>query len=275
METENLYTQPDENSQGPETEPPSFTDKLIGIFASPSATFSTIAKFPPKVTDWIIPLIIVISVAIISIILINSNPDIKHEMTEIQMSTIEDHLVEAVESGGMTQEQADQQFEKVADMMESSGNSVYIWQIIGVVFSTFIIFIIISGIFFLFAKFALKGDGDYVASLVAYGLPQYIIALQIIVIIIASLFLNKLIIGTSLATVLGIEPNDFTGFILSKIDPFRIWFYAVISIGYSKMFKSDNTAKYFIMIFGLWIGFGVAVFIASQYVPALRWLAVY
>ncbi len=275
MDTENLNSQPEENKQQPETEQLSFSDKLSGIIASPSETFSLIAKFPPKAADWFIPVTFVMLIAIISIVLINSNPEIKHEMMEMQLSAIEENLSKAVDNGDMTQEQASIQFEQIEASLESSGSTGFIFQILGVVFSTFLIFFIVSSVFFLFAKFALKGGGDYMASLVAYGLPQYIIVLQIIVIILASLFSNKLIIATSLATVLAMEPNDLTGFICSKIDPFRIWFYAVISIGYARMFKSNDTTRYYIMVFGLWLGFGVAVFIASQYVPALRWLAVY
>lgn len=275
METENIFNQSEEENIEPEIEQLSFSDKLIGVITSPSETFSSIAKFPLKVADWIIPVIFIISIASLSIILLNSNPEIKNDMLEKQLAALEESFAKAIEDGDMTQETANQQYDRFAERMESSGGLGYIYQIIGVVFFTFLIFIIVSGIFYLISKFALKGDGNYMASLVAYGLPQYIIVLQIIVIMIASLYSNKLITATSLATVLNMEPTDLTGFIVSKIDPFRIWFYAVISIGYAKMFKSENTTKYFIAVFGLWLGFSLAVFIASQYIPVLKWLAVY
>ena len=32
----------------------SHTDKLAGLFTEPSSTFQSIAKFPPKVIDWLL-----------------------------------------------------------------------------------------------------------------------------------------------------------------------------------------------------------------------------
>ena len=40
--------------------------------------------------------------------------------------------------------------------------------------------------------------------------------------------------------------KEFSGFILSKVNPFSIWFYSVFGIGLAKLFNSDNVKKYVI-----------------------------
>jgi len=42
-----------------------------------------------------------------------------------------------------------------------------------------------------------------------------------------------------------------------------------MSIGLAKMFKSETTGKYYAMIFGLWIGFGLLFFFLGKAIPML------
>jgi hypothetical protein len=55
----------------------SHKDKLVGVISKPTATFAKVAKFPAKATDWIIPMLIVIVIAILSQVLMMNNPTIK------------------------------------------------------------------------------------------------------------------------------------------------------------------------------------------------------
>ena len=77
--------------------------------------------------------------------------------------------------------------------------------------------------------------------------------------------------GTSVADFVDVEGSSFAGFLLKKADPFSIWFYALVSLGFARMYKSENTGKYFIMVFGIWIGFGIILFFASKALPFLKW----
>jgi hypothetical protein len=246
----------------------SHTDKLVGVFTEPAETFSSISKFPAKTADWIIPLIIMIIVAALSQVVMMSNDAIKYSMIEKQMTAIEKQLDEAVAKGDLSQSQADERIEQTRQFMENSGLGI-MFSIIAIVVFTFVIFFIIAGVFYLTSKFGLKGDGNYSNAMVAYGLPYYIIALQLIVMVIAALALNKLMAGTSVADFMGIEKTDIGGFVLAKLDPFSIWFYAVISVGFAKMFKAKSSTKYFIMVFGLWLGVNFLLFFLSKTLPFL------
>ncbi len=261
--------QENQNLQPSEEHELSHTDKLVGVFTEPATTFEQTSKFPPKWVDWFIPVTLLIIVAIVSSFVIMSNPVIKSEIMEKQMQRIEENFQSAVESGKMTQEQADEQIDKIRTNMEQGmGNPVF--RVIGPLFTIFILFFIIAGVYYIFVKFALKGDGTYSHAMVAYGLPYYILAIQTIVILILSLSLNKPFRDTSLLSFIDFDKASIVGWFLGKLDIFSIWFYAVVSIGFAKMFKSKSTGKYFGMIFGLWLGVSLLFFLLGKAFPFLK-----
>jgi len=247
---------------------------LVGVFTEPGNTFSKMVKAGAKTTDWIIPILIVILVAILSNIVMMSNPIIKHSIVEKQMQQMEKTFDDMIAKGQLTEAQKEEQMNNVRDRMEQGGMAMNtIFTSIGITIFTFLTFFVVSGVFMLFSKFALKGEGTYKDAMSAYGLPYYIVIIQVIIMMILALVMNKFFTGTSVAEFAGMEKSDLAGFLLSKLDPFSIWFYSVISIGFAKMFKSENTVKYFIMIFGLWIGFGLILFFIAKAVPFLSFLA--
>ncbi len=250
----------------------SHTDKLVGLFSEPGNTFLKMSKFPPKTTDWIIPLVIIMVVALLSNIVMMSNPNIRMQAMEKNMKQVEKQFNDMVAKNQMTQTQANQQLESMRDRFNQglTAASVAI-SAVSIVVVTFIVFFVVSGVFLLFSKFTLKGEGSYKAAMVAYGLPHYIIVLQVIIMVIAALLMNKFMTGTSIAAFTGADTSTIGGFILSKADIFSIWFYAAVAIGYAKMFKSNSTGKYFVMIFGLWIGFSLLLFFLAKALPFLSW----
>lgn len=245
----------------------SHTDKLVGVFSEPGNTFTKIAKSGAKTSDWIIPVVILIAVSILSTILMFTNPSIKLQMRQEQ----EKQVQEMVDKGVITQEQADQQIE----MMEkfSGGPFVIITTSISMIIFIFIFFFIISALIMLFVKFGLKGEGTYKDAMTAYGLPFYISIIQVIVMVILSLAMGKMFQSTGVAAFMDLEKGSFVNFILNKVDVFSIWFYAVISISFAKMFKSQSTGKYYVLIFSLWIVSSIIFFYIGKAVPFLNFLA--
>jgi len=250
----------------------SHTDKLVGLFSEPGNTFSKMSKFPPKTADWIIPIVIIMVVALLSNIVMMSNPNIRMQAMEKNMKQVEKQFNDMVARGQLTQAQADQQLDSMRDRF-NQGLTVATVAIsaVSIVVITFIVFFVVSGVFLLFAKFALKGTGTYKEAMVSYGLPHYIMVLQVIVMVIAAFIMNKFMTGTSIAAFTGTDTSTIGGFLLSKVDIFSIWFYAAVAIGYAKMFKSNSTGKYFVMIFGLWIGFSLLLFFLAKALPFLSW----
>jgi hypothetical protein len=133
------------------------TDKLVGVFAEPGNNFKRISNVGVKTSDWLIPILIVIIVSIISNFVMMSNPAIKYSIMEKQMTALEERLDEMVESGQMTKDQKEQQLQQTRDFMENQGSTQLIFSTLGILIFTFVMFFIVSGVFFAVAKFGLHG----------------------------------------------------------------------------------------------------------------------
>ncbi len=242
-------------------------DKMTGIFTEPSATFEKIAKFPVKTVDWLLPILLLLLVISLTRILMMNNEEISYQVKQIQEKSIN----EMVEKGVITSEQADQQIEQ----SEKFSNSPIGWiiQTVGIFIFGFIIFFFIVLIYFLLAKFALKGNGGFASALVGSGLTAYISIIQVVLAAILALIFGKLMTDLSVATFTDIDKSTITGWILGKIDPFSIWSYSVYSIGLAKMFRSDSTTKYFILVFGVWILGSLLLWGIGKAVPFLSFLS--
>jgi hypothetical protein len=179
-----------------------------------------------------------------------------------------------VESGQMTKDQKEQQLQQTRDFMENQGSTQLIFSTLGILIFTFVMFFIVSGVFFAVAKFGLHGVGDYKGAMAAYGLPHYIIVIQVIVMVILAFVLDRFLQGTSVAAILDSDKTTFVGWVFSKLDIFSIWFYAVVAVGFAKMFKSESYGKYFAMVFGLWLGVGFIFWLLADAVPFLRFFGV-
>lgn len=259
--------------QKPVEEELSHTDKMTGIFTEPNNTFTQMAKFPPRTIDWLLPTILMIVFAILSNLLIMSNPNIKSALMDKQIAQMEKSFQDAVEKGQMTQEQADEQIDVIRDRMDQSGGAFMIIQYVSTAFIIFISFFIVALIYYLISRFALKGNGTYASAMVPVGITYYIAIIQVIIMTILSLAFDRFFAGTSIAAFIDADKTTFAGFLLGKLDIFTIWALAVTSIGLARMFKSLNTVKYYIAVFSVWIIWGFITFGIAKAVPFLSWMA--
>ncbi len=250
------------------------TDKMVGILTEPGKTFDKIAKFPPKTIDWFLPMFLLLLFVIFSQLIIMSNEEIAFQAKQEQIEKIQQGFDEAVQKGSMTREQADQQMENIRSRMEKGGGSIgKVIQSVSILIVGFIMFFIIAGIYFIFARFIFKDQGSYNSALVAYGMTSYIGIIGVILMTMLSLVLGKWFKDISIASFVGSNTSTVTGFILSKLNVISIWIYAVLSIGLAKMFNSKSVVKYYVMVFGLWILWGLLILILGKSIPFLRFLA--
>ncbi len=198
------------------------------------------------------------------------NEEVFFEAKQKQIDSIE----KMVESGTLTREQGDQAIDSIDQQMEFMQGPVgWVITIATTLIFWFIVFFIIAGIYFLFVKFLLEGEGGYASALIANGLTAYISIVQYIIVGILTMAFGALISDTSLAALLGADRGTIAGFLLAKIDPLSLWAYIVLSIGLAKMFKSESTGKYYVLVFSLWIVGGLLLFLVAQAVPFLSFLA--
>ena len=251
----------------------SHSDKLTGVFTEPSRMFEKTALFPPRTKDWLIPLILMILIAIVANIVLMSNPTLRSGIMEKQMQTIEKNFDDAVAKGQMTREQADEQIDRMRDRMEGGMNAgMIVLQAVSTIIILFIAFFIVSLVYLLVGKSILKGEGTYSSAMVANGLPYYISILSTLITVILSLLMNRLVAGLSIASLMDIDKANFTGWLLGKADPLMIWALAVTGIGIAKMFKSKAVAKSLIIVYAIWIIWGLIIYFVASAVPILSFL---
>ena len=212
----------------------SASDKFVSLFTEPSKLFADLSHQRPKTTDWLIPLIVLMVLAMSVQVLILNSPVLKHQAVQEQLERVEVYFDDAVSKGQMSQQQADQQLEAAADRMDQQMKAGLLIGVVTIIIFSFLFFFVISGVFILIVKFGLKGEGAYNAGLTAYGLPGYIMALQLVITIILMLVMGDIKIGTDATKLLGLNIKDFSGYLLSYIDPIKIWFYIVVGVAFAK-----------------------------------------
>ncbi len=248
----------------------SHSDKMIGVFTEPAKTFEHTAKFPPRTKDWVVPLLIFFFVIAVIRMAAMMNEEVFFEAKQKQIDSIES----MVENGTLSREDGDTAIESIDEQMEFMQGPVgWVITIATTMIFGFIVFFILVGIYFLGVKWFLNGEGGYSSALVANGLTAYISIVQYIIVGILTMAFSTIVNDTSLAALLGSDRTTIAGFLLAKIDPFSIWAYTVLSIGLSKMFKSQSTGKYYVLVFSLWIVGGLLLFFVAQAVPFLSFLS--
>ena len=245
----------------------SHSDKMIGVFTEPAKMFQQTSKFPPRNKDWVIPVLILFLVAALIRIIAMTNKEVYFEAKEKGVERIE----KMVESGTLTREQGDEAINRIDQQMEfMQGPIGWVITIATTLIFGFIVIFIIVGFYYLLIRFLLKGEGTFASALVANGLTMYISTLQLIIAGILTMLLGKMMTDTSLASFMSIDKNTITGWLLAKVDPISIWAYIVLSIGFAKMFKSETTGKYYVLVFGSWLIVMFILFQVAQAIPFLQ-----
>ena len=245
-------------------------DKLVGVFASPTETFEKISNYPPKALDWFIPVLVFAIVVIFAQYVKMSNPTINFEVMQKQKAAQEKRIEDALKSGQITQEQAEQQREMVDSAMNNPIFKV-IGGVIGII-ALFIIFFIMVCIYHFVVKLICGGAGTFAYSLVSYGLVYYILVIQAVFATLISLLTSRLLNDVSLASFLGMAKDTPLGLVLSFVEPVSIWFNIVLGIALAKTFKAQNSRNYIITVFGIWIVLGLLFYALAKNVPFLSFL---
>ena len=245
----------------------SFSDKMIGIFSEPGKTYESISNHPLRTIDWLLPFFILLFIVSATQFLLMSNKELHSVIVEKQMTKIQNNFDKMVKEGKMTQDDADKQISTIQDRMDNFGPLQMVFTVVGIFIGGFIIFFILAGIYFLFIKFVLKGDGNYTSVLIASSMTSYIVIIQVILAAIFAFMIGRPFQDTSIASFLDSDRSTYLGFFLSKLDIISIWAYAVLAIGLSKMFKSKNAFAYYITIFGIWLIGGFILFFIAKSIP--------
>ncbi len=244
-EERDLQQVPELQSSG-QYEQLSNADAMSGIFTAPGETFETIANTPKK-NYWIFPVLVAVVIGLISTFLFMQDAELTSKTMEKQKEKMREKFQESVKQGKMTQEDSD----KALESMNPKGMMFKVFGFGGAIVGPFIILLLLS-VFYLIALKIMKGQFDFTNILNVVGLAMLISGIgSLIAVVISVLKGNLTTIGPGL-----LFSEESVGqkvyALLTKIDLFSIWFYAVIAIGLSKIGRI-SIAKTSSVVFGLWI----------------------
>jgi hypothetical protein len=223
----------------------SFTEKLTNIFVAPGELYENVRDTPKTTSNWLVPLIIFIVVALLLGQLVLQNPAIVDEITR----TMTQQFDKAIQEGKMTQEQADQMSERT-----KPGSMWFtILQIGGTVIMTPIFLVLLALIYWLLGKWGMNATAPFHKVMEVVGLTFFIATLEQIVTTLLMFGLSSIHATPSLgAFVSNFDVQNKLHMALSKINIFTFWDLAVVSIGLSILFRRDMP-KVLVLVFALWL----------------------
>jgi hypothetical protein len=235
--------------QAEEVKPMSLSDKLVGVFASPSELFDNVRQTPPTNSNWLIPTLILVVVGVIMAYLVLSNPTLSDQMKRIASEQMEKGMAKRIAEGKMTQEQANQ----ARDMAGLGETSTMIIKYVSAVAGPFFSLFLASLFYWLLGKGVMKATAPYMKVVEVVGLTFFIVTIETVVTTILSIGMNSIFASPSLALLI----SDFSienkmHLLASSMNVFTFWTLTVTSIGLARLFEKD-LPKVLVLVFALWI----------------------
>jgi hypothetical protein len=222
-------------------------ERVANIFAAPGELFENVRLTGPTASNWFIPLILMIIVAIAMSQLVISNPSLRDQMGALIKKSME----ESVQSGRMTQEQADQAYEQFAS---PTSTMAMIFRLVATIAGIPIVMFLVALAYWLLGKWGMKATAPYMKVVEVIGLTFFIGALESIITTIMMFLMDSLYASPSLglAVLKDFDIQNKLHMALAKVNVFTLWSLAVTSVGLSKLFQRDF-AKVAVLVFALWI----------------------
>ncbi|MEO6694808.1 MAG: Yip1 family protein [Ignavibacteria bacterium] len=243
----------EENSQEPEntdlvnqSEQLTNTEAMAGVITAPGETFEIIANTPKK-NYWLLPVIIFIVLNLISTVLFISDTELTNKSMDKQREAMREQFDKNIKEGKMTKEDS----EKAMESMNPAGIFFKGVAFGGSVIGPFLMLIILSVVYVLGLK-VMKSDVDFTNVLNVVGLALLIFALGNLISTVISVLRGEMSTLGPALLFNEVSAGKKAYALLSKIDVFTIWFYAVVSIGLSKLGRIEMY-KAAILAFGVWI----------------------
>jgi predicted phage tail protein len=238
----------------PPVEPLSITDKFIGILTEPSTTYENVRAAGARTSDWLVPVALTAVILGVGMFLRFSNPTFMATMMDERTKA----FTEQVDSGNMTQEQADQ----ATEQMENMGGFIKITGTVGAAIGYVIMFFVMCLLFWLVVRFGLKGDATFALILSAAGLSTYIAGIDQLLSLLLAFVTDKPFANLSPALFFDGDIMAMSTRFLMMLNPVAIWSFYVLGIGFEKV-ANISRMKGMIAAFGIWILFSLLGAIAG------------
>ncbi|MBI3005825.1 MAG: YIP1 family protein [Ignavibacteriales bacterium] len=232
--------------QQPSGSAPSMMSKIVNIFSSPADSFEGISSSPSKASAWLFPFLAAFVISVLISYLLVANEMLRAQIVDQQAQAMQ----KMVDSGRMTQQQADAS----VDRMQSMGGGMFMaFGIIGAL--VFLCVYYFGGSLFLWltGKLALKSTAGYGKYLEVYGMSAWVGVLGAIVTVLLMVGMSSLYASPSaaLAILSDYDASNDTHKFLSALNVFSVWQATVVGIGLSKL-TGKPAGVSFGVSFGLW-----------------------
>jgi len=242
-------TPPIPEPQSPEPTAPamSLAGRLMNVFAAPGEVFDEIKAAPPRVANWLIPVLAVAVIGVISVCIMFAQPAIRQTIHEQQVKALD----QRVQQGKMTQAQEDQTLQMMDRFMGPTilavGGSV-----------TMVIYSFISVfwwalVLWLLGRWFLKAQFGYLKAVEVAGLASIILILGLVIGTLLTVILGRLYAGPSLALLVSdFDPTKRLHLLLGAANVIYFWHAGVLGLGLAKL-SATPAIKAATIVFSYWV----------------------
>jgi hypothetical protein len=233
-----------------QVKPMSLSDKLVGVFASPSELYDNVRQTPPTSSNWVIPTLILVVVGVIMAYLVVSNPTLSDQMKRIASEQMEKGLQRQLAAGKITQEQANQARDQMSGIGQTGALiSKYVIAVVGPFVSLFVAALV----YWLLGKGVMKATAPYMKVVEVVGLTFFIVTIESVVTTILSIGMNSVFASPSLALLISdFSVDNKMHLLAASMNVFSFWTLGITSIGLARLFQKD-LPKVLVLVFALWI----------------------
>ncbi|MDB6123970.1 MAG: hypothetical protein JWQ71_2963 [Pedosphaera sp.] len=224
----------------------SLITRLTNIFVAPAEVFDEVKATPPKHSNWIVPLILSISIGIIYTLVVFSQPGVIQKIKDAEDKKIQ----QRVEQGKMKKQDADNAQAMIEKIMTPT-----VFKLIGIggaVFGSSALLFLIAAIIWLLGRFLFKGEVTYLQALQVNGLSSMISVLgAIVAMLLVVIYGNVSMTPGPALLIRNFDPANKMHLLLSGLNVFSLWYVAVLSLGLARL-SGAPFWKAAAWIFGIW-----------------------
>ena len=257
---ENIQNKPEEPGTSlPETgitpqENITVSDAMAGVFTEPGNTFEAV-KQSTKKNYWIVPIIILILISLVASYLVLHDDELYSEIKSKQITAVRERMETAVKEGKMTQDQMNENMDKMEKGFNRSGPLFIVSSTIGPVVAIFFA-LFVSGLAFWGATKLFKGTATYMKVLSVLGLASVIESVQTIINTAMAIFMGRM--QANIGPILLFGKDDLSSSMTQRVSHFdllNIWFFIIVGIGLAKVsnLKSSATIPVTFLLWLVWV----------------------
>jgi hypothetical protein len=226
--------------------------RFVGVILSPRETFETVAAHP----SWLLMALVVV--------VLTAAPTMWFQSTEIGRQATLDESVRQVQAFGMTV--SDQMYEAMRKSIMEPSTIRMIGSAVAMIVMPLAMWAIIAGLAMGIVGVLMGGSGTFKKAFSAVIHSSVIGVIGVLVVMPLNYARESLTSATNLAVLMPFLPDgSFLARFFGMLDLFRLWWLAVLAIGFGVVFKK-KTGTMATVVFGIYavIAIGFAAFMAAR-----------